>query len=232
VRLLVDATYFGQRKEESSWCVAVARDTVSRENLWWTFTETETTSVYALMRQELEGLGYYICSVTGDGFGGIRSAFSYLPYQMCLVHMERLIVKGTTRNPILEAGQVLLALAKTLHTTDSKTWNKRLDQYIERYRDFLNEKTTNPLTGEQYWTHENLRLALMRLIRHRQYLFTFEQNKKIPKTTNSLEGHFSHLRNVVGVHRGLSRKQKERAVHSILLASTIAPTKEKLKYIL
>ena len=205
---------------------------MKKENLWWAFAETERTSVYATMRQELEDNGYSILSVTGDGFGGIKSAFYSVPYQMCLVHMERLVVKGTTRNPLLEAGQVLLALTKTLHTTESRIWNKRLDQYVERYRDFLNEKTTNPLTGDQYWTHENLRLALMRLLRHRKYLFTFEQDKNIPKTTNSLEGHFSHIRDVVGVHRGLSRLQKQKVLHSIFLASTIAPDKKKLDQIL
>ena len=232
VRLLVDGTYFGARKEEASWCVVVARDAVSKENLWWQFTETEKTSVYATMRFELEEKGYTIKSVTGDGFGGIKSAFYSIPYQMCLVHMERLVIKGTTRKPLLEAGQVLLALTKTLHTTSGKIWNRRLDQYVDRYRDFLNEKTTNPFTDDRYWTHENLRLAVNRLLRHRKYLFIYEQNKKIPKTTNSLEGHFSHIKDVVTIHRGLSRKQKERVLHSILLASTIAPTQKKLKHIL
>ena len=81
-------------------------------------------------------------------------------------------------------------------------------------------------------THEPLYKATMSLWRFLPYLFTFETNKNIPKTTNSLEGHFSHIKNIVGVHRGLSRKQRERVLHSILLASTIAPTKKKLKYIL
>jgi len=200
VHLVVDATYFGARKEETSWCVVVARDSVNKENLWWKFTETEKTSIYSLMRFELEKIGYSILSVTGDGFGGIKSAFYAIPYQMCLVHMERLVVKGTTRKPLLEAGQVLLALTKTLHTTSKSTWSKRLDQYIDLYRDFLNEKTTNPFTEGKYWTHENLRLALHRLLRHKRYLFTFEENQKIPKTSNSLEGHFSHIKNVVGIH--------------------------------
>jgi len=72
----------------------------------------------------------------------------------------------------------------------------------------------------------------MSLWRFLPHLFTFEQNKNIPKTTNSLEGHFSHMSDIVGVHRGLSRPQMEKVLHSILLASTIAPTKKKLKHIL
>jgi hypothetical protein len=77
-----------------------------------------------------------IISVTGDGFGGIRTAFSGIYFQMCQVHMERLVIKGTTRNPKLEAGAVLLALVRNLHDTDSNTFQRRIKQYIEKYRDF------------------------------------------------------------------------------------------------
>lgn len=146
--------------------------------------------------------------------------------------MERLIVNGTTRNPILESGQALLALAKLLHHTDSKTFEYYLNKYLDEYRDFLNEKTINPFSGERCFTHEPLRKAATSLLRYRPYLFTFEQNQNIPKTTNSLEGHFSHMRDIVEVHRGLSRVHKQRVLNSILLASTIAPTKKKLEHIL
>lgn len=146
--------------------------------------------------------------------------------------MERLIVNGTTRNPILEAGQALLALAKLLHHTDSKTFDYYLRKYVNKCRDFLNQKTSNPFTGETFFTHGLLRKSAMSLLRYMPYLFTFEQNRNIPKTTNSLEGHFSHMRDIVEIHRGLSRVHKQRVIHSILLASTIAPTKKKLEHIL
>ena len=151
---------------------------------------------------------------------------------MCHVHMERLVTRGTTKNPQTEAGVVLLALVRTLHNTDSQTFNRRLNGYVEKYRDFLNEKTTNPLTCEKYWTHKELRSAALSLIHFKKYLFTFETNKKIPKTTNSLEGRFSHINEVIAVHRGLSRLQKQKVLNTIFLASTIAPTKRKLKHIL
>lgn len=232
IHLVVDGTYFGERKEQTSWCAVVCRDAFAKENLLWKFTDTETTSIYLQCRRELEQLGYTILSVTGDGFGGIRQAFSGIPYQMCHVHMERLVVKGTTQKPQLEAGQVLLAIAKSLHTTDSKTFNARLKLYIEKYRNFLNEKTINPLTGEQYWTHEPLRMALRSLLHFQEYLFTFEKDKNINRTTNSLEGHFSHIEDVINVHRGLSREHKEKILNSIFLASTIAPDEDKLDEIL
>lgn len=232
VYLVVDATYFGERTEDSSWCVVVARDHESKEDLVWKFTDTETTGVYHSLREELEAFGYSIQSVTGDGFSGIRSAFSGIPYQMCHVHMERLVTRGTTKNPQTEAGVVLLALVKTLHTTNKKIFTKRLTKYIEKYRDFLNEKTTNPFTGEKYWTHKELRQAVMSLINHKEWLFTYTANTHISKTTNSLEGRFSHVKDITDVHRGMPRSQKQRVINTILLASTIAPSKAKLDEIL
>jgi hypothetical protein len=232
INLVVDALYFGERKEQTSWCAVVFRDPKRKENLWWDFFDTETTSAYLKGKIYLENLGYKILSVTGDGFGGLRQAFSDIPYQMCHVHMERIVVNGTTRNPELEAGKALLAITKTLHYTDGETFKNYVKKYLEKYQHFINEKSINPLTGKTSLTHEPLYKAIMSLWRFLPYLFTFEKNKNISRTSNTLEGHFSHIRDIVGVHRGLSRPQLEKVLHSILLASTIAPTKKKLKHIL
>lgn len=232
VHVVADATYFGERKENTSWCVVVFRDQKRKENLWWNFFNTETTSAYLEGREYLERLGYTILSVTGDGFGGLRQAFSDIPYQMCHVHMKRIVVSGTTQNPELEAGQALLALTKTLHYSEGETFKKYFKKYLEKYQTFINQKSVNPETGRMSLTHEPLYRAVMSLWRLLPFLFTFEKNKSIPKTTNTLEGHFTHIKDIVGIHRGLPRANMERVLHSILLASTIAPSKKKLKYII
>jgi len=146
--------------------------------------------------------------------------------------MERIIVQGTTNKPKLEAGKILLALVKTLHQDiNEKRFKVYLQKYLEKYQTFLNEKTELS-DGTTVWTHEGVRSACLSLVKHFPYLFTFERHKDIPKTTNSLEGHFSHIRDVVGVHRGVRRKHMEKILTSILLASTIAPSDKKLDEIL
>lgn len=230
---MVDATYFGERKESTSWCAVVFRDPKRKENLWWSFTNTETTSIYIEGRKYLERLGYTISSVTGDGFSGLRQAFNDIPFQMCHVHMERIVVIGTTRKPILEASQALLALTRSLHQQiESEKFKYYFKQYLDKYQTFLNEKTINEETGRLALTHEPLYKATMSIVRFMPYLFTFETDRNIPRTTNSLEGHFSHIKDIVGVHRGLTRVQMERVLHSIFLASTIAPSRKKLKHVL
>lgn len=231
IHLLVDATYFGERTEEASWCTVAFRDFYDQEDLWWSFCDTETTSVYWEGRHRLESLGYIILSVTADGFGGIKQAFFDIPYQMCHVHMERLLRKGTTRNPKTEAGQVLRALTLSLFDTDSATFKRRYQDYLLKYTPFLNQKTINSETGRSEWTHERLRIASMSIIHHLPYLFTYENNTRIPKDTNALEAHFRHINEVTAVHCGLSRVQKEKLIATLLLVSTIAPSPTQLKEI-
>ena len=229
IHLLVDATYFGERKQGRSWCVLVARDPERKENLAWTFAETETTYGYVSLREELESLGYTILSVTGDGFAGIRGAFHPIPFQMCHVHMERLVIEGTTRNPLTEAGQILLALVRTLHDhTNSNLFTGRLKQFTTTYQGFLQERTTHPFAGGWSYTHEGVRAAYFSLMRFRKYLFTYEHDKDIPKTTNSLEGHFKHVKKYLGIHAGLTRAHQQKILAVLMQASSVSPSRETL----
>jgi hypothetical protein len=232
VYIQVDGTYYGEARNPLAWVVLVARDFHNKEDLVWRFCDRETTYDYRCLRDELETLGYVVKGVTGDGFGGIRSAFSGIPFQMCHVHMERLVVKGTTRKPKTEPGQVLYALVRTLKTTNSHDFRNRLMLFGKKYHSFITEQTFNPTTGKPDWTHEGVRSAYLSLVSFLPFLFTYEQDRNIQKTSNSLEGRFRHINAYLAIHCGLGRTQKERVLHSILLASSVAPKKKKLEEIL
>ena len=223
VHLVVDTLYFGKRYD--SWGVIVFRDYHEKENLYWCVCDTETTTVYLQGRQYLEELGYTILSVTGDGFGGIQQAFIGIPYQMCRVHMERIVIRNITMNPQTKAGVVLLALTKTLFETNEETFSRRLNQFIDKYRSFLNERTIHP-HGTWSYTHKGVRSAVRSLQRFLPHLFTHETNKHIPPDTNALEGHFRHVREVTAIHCGLFQANKIRVLNSIFKASTIAPKRK------
>ncbi len=229
IHMTVDATYFGKRKEGKSWCVVIVRDPYSKENIWWKFVNRETTSVYVEMRKDLEFLGYTILSVTGDGFGGIKQAFYGIPYQMCHVHMERIVKRQITDNPKLEANRVLRAIIKTLGKTDRYTFVSRLNEFIALYKDFLAERTINLETGKKVFTHRATRSALKSIKHFLPHLFTYENDIQIPRTTNSPEGHFRHIKRIVNVHCGLSRSQKEKVLETILLVGTTAPSDKDLR---
>lgn len=231
VHIMVDALRFGSRGRENEWCLVVFRDFLTKENIWWGYSIHEERTIYQTGREVIEQLGYRILSVTADGFSGIRSVFNDIAFQMCHVHMERLVVKGTTRNPKLEAGTVLLALTKSLHDTGmtEELFRNRLLTYKDRYFDFLQEKSESLTTGEWWYTHEGLRQAFNSLYIFFPYLFTYKHNSMIPRTTNSLEGHFSHVRDIIHIHRSLSKEKAQKILNAIMLCSTIAPTEEMVK---
>lgn len=226
--VVVDATYFRKKKNTEPWCAVVFRDPIKKENLWYGFGDVETHDLYKEGRRSLESLGYTILGVTGDGKACIRKVFDDIPFQMCLVHMERIVIRKITRNPRLEAGIVFLALIKTLGRCSSSIWKERWKMYIEKYRDFLNEKSINGDNGILFWTHKELRSAVLSAQMFLPYLFNYETTRELSQTTNSLEGHFGHVKDIVRIHRGISDFLLKKVLSSIFLASTIAPKSRKV----
>lgn len=227
IRLIVDATFFGM-KETKLWGVVAFRDFYEKENLWWTFVDDETVAAYREGRTYLERLGYTLLSATCDGLPGLLNVFNGIPTQFCHFHQTQIVRRYVTENPKLLAGHKLLELSKTLTITTEAVFTHRLHLFIDRHRNFLNEKTTDPVTGKWFFTHRRLRAAVHSFVRNLPYLFTFEKfpHLKIPTTTNALESHFSHIKDIVRIHRGLSLSMKQKVVHSILLNSSIV-LKEK-----
>ena len=206
------------------WGVLVFRDWTTKENLWWRFIDEEKIYYYQEGKEYLSSLGYIILSVTCDGFSGLPQLFFPIPVQFCHFHQAQIVRRYTTLNPKIQAGHELLELVKTLTITTEKIFEHRLNIFIDKYRSFLNERTVNSLTGESFFTHPRLRSAVRSLKIHLHMLFTFERYPllDIPTTTNALESHFSHIKDVVRIHRGLSLALKQKMIHTILLNSSIA----------
>ena len=176
----------------------------------------------------LENLGYTIKSVTADGFLGLSKLFSGIPFQICQFHTKKMCIRHLTSNPKTEQGQVLLALVKTIPVTDYITFKIRLQKYIIHYNNILNEKTYHP-SGDWSYTYDNIKSALHTLSKYIDYLFTYERDLKIPRTTNTCEGYFSHVKDIVRIHRGMHRLLKEKVIDRIFLNSSIVLKKNKSK---
>lgn len=228
IHLVVDATYFGKRKDHTSWGVILFRDYTKKENLWWRFVDHERVSYYLEGKIFLENLGYTIKSVTADGFLGLNKVFSGIPFQICQFHTKKMCIRHLTNNPQTEAGKVLLALVKTIPYTNYNTFKLRLQKYIIYFNDLLQEKTHHP-SGEWSYTYDNLRSVIFTLSKYIDYLFSFEKDKLIPKTTNTCEGYFSHLKDIVRIHRGMSLTLKQKVIDRIMLNSSIVLKKDRNK---
>lgn len=230
VNVVVDTSFFG-KKETHQWGVLVYRDPSNGENLWWRFVDDEKVGYYLEGLLFLEKTGYQINSITCDGFRGLLKVFQDYPVQFCHFHQKQIIRRYVTQNPQLVAGIDLKEVVELLGEMSKAEFTQYLKAYLNHYQHFLNEKTINPLTGKWIFTHRRLRSAIRSLVTNLPYLFTYEDypHSNIPNTTNSLESHFSHIKDVVRVHRGLTRPIKEKVIETILINSSIVKENDQLR---
>ena len=79
----------------------------------------------------------------------------------------------------------LLALSKELFKLSKDKFKAGLENWQERHKDFLNEKTIDD-NGKWRYTHTKVRSAYRTFKRNLAYLFTYESVEGLPKTNNSL----------------------------------------------
>ena len=141
-----------------------------------------------------------------------------------MVYQLAIIKRYLTSNPKLLASQQLKQITELLSKTTEQKFTKLLDAWYSRWSDFLKEKTKVPGTNRWFYTHKRTRSAYRSLRANEPYLFTFErlrkQNINCPKTNNSLEGSFAHLKDKVRLHRGLKLNRKLKLINQILAGKT------------
>ncbi len=206
VHLRVDATYFQQ------FCLVCYQDDVDGYTQLIRFTDGEH---YVEIKEDLENLirlGVQIESITTDGHKSILKAIKKsLPdtvVQRCLVHIQRMCMLWLTRFPKHMAGvelrKLVLLLLKIRTGNDRLFWISELNSWYQAHKDYLQEKTFNPATGRYWYTHKLLRRSYFTIKRALPNMFHYLSNPKIPATTNGIEGFFSHLKNHLDLHRGLT----------------------------
>lgn len=198
--------------------VLVFRSPKFKENIFWRFVRGENPTMYREARKELEKMDFIFRAVVLDGRRGVREVFSGIPVQMCHFHQKAILRRYLTLKPKLEAGQELLAIGKTLTFATEEDFGILLDEWFERWKDFLKEKTFESDGRHWHYTHKKIRSAYHSLKNNLPYLFTFQKypELKIPNTTNSLDGFFSKMKTLLRVHNGLSEERRNRVVSEIL----------------
>ena len=87
---------------------------------------------------------------------------------------------------------------------DRVYWTKELALWYDRHQQYLQQKTINEQTGRYWYTHKLLRRSYFTIKRAMPNMFHYLANPAIPSTTNGIEGFFSHLKNHLDLHRGLT----------------------------
>ena len=179
---------------------------------------TETIARYRDGRIALEREGFVFLAIVLDGRPGIRALFSDVPVQMCHFHQKQIVTRYLPHSPKLQAAVELKAIAGTLTYSNEERLTAELDAWRGRWGEFIKEKTV--VEGSRHWhyTHRRIRSAYRSLRTNLPFLYTYQRHPEldIPTTTNSLDGTFSHLKDLTAVHRGASQKLKEKMIAEIL----------------
>jgi transposase-like protein len=210
INLRIDATYF------SEVCLIVYQDNSDGYIQLIRFTDGEH---YEEIKEDLNNLihlGLKIESITSDGHKGILKAIKKsLPdvrVQRCLVHIQRMCLIWLTKYPKHESGQelrkIVLLLLKIETKNDQLAWVNELKSWYNKHKDYINEKTFQPNSKRYWYTHKLLRRSYQTINRALPNMFHFLENKEIPRTNNGIEGFFSHLKNHLDIHRGLTLKNR------------------------
>ena len=208
-----DTTFFGR-----GYGVLVVRCPRLKKNVHFHEVRSETPEEYRKARADLEARGYTIEAAVIDGKRGVAQVFSDIPTQFCQFHQIAIIRRYLTGKPKLEAAKELRAITLSLTTSTEITFIKLLTLWHERWQDFLKERTVSEDGKRWQYTHRRIRSAYRSLQTNLPYLFTCQKYPalNIPNTTNSIDGFFSKLKQLLNAHRGLTTERRYRLIQEIL----------------
>lgn len=213
--LLLDATFFGR-----GYGILMARS--KRKVLYWQEIESESNAEYWRCMNELENRGYSFTAIVVDGRQGVRQLFTKkypnLPIQFCQFHQIGIVKRYIPQRAKTEAGRELRKIALGLTKTHEAACAEQLNAWYAKYAEFLKEKSLVEGTKQWRYTHRRLRSAYRSLQKNLPYLFTFQNYPvlEIPNTTNHCDGLFAHLKQKIGIHRGISKYRRKKMIDYFL----------------
>lgn len=208
----IDTTYFGRTSG-----VTIFRDITNCRTLFWRFVQHENTTTYD------QGIDYIInakVAILGFVVDGFPSFFVHYAnkydLQMCQKHMKDIVRRCITNHPKTIAAQELKHIMSDLVRYSEHEFNCLFEDWLVRWHDFLKERTYADDKRSWVYTHQRLRKAANSIIRYKPYLFSYQKNKWLPNTNNSIEGFNSSLKGFINIHKGLRSDRKAKLIHAFL----------------
>ncbi len=207
VNLLIDGTYFPNKL-----CLVLYRDTNIRMTILYRLTDGERLRELKEDHQNIKNTGIQIESVTCDGAANILKAVRKVcpeaVLQRCTVHIAREITTWLTHKPKSDAARNLLELVRLLGQVETneqaQLWTRAFIDWYRKYELFINERTVDDQTCRWWYTHKMLRRSAWHIRRALPEMFAYTHYDKVPKSSNSIEAFFGHLKDNLRIHRGLS----------------------------
>lgn len=199
-----------------------AREPNLKVNLGWAWIESETKEAYSALKANIESRGFKLTAVVLDGRTGIPRVFEGIPVQICQFHQLQIVRRKLTLRPETKAGQTLLSIGFSISKSTEAELTAQLEEWFKEYGTFINEKTYVLGTKRWRYTHRRVRSAYNSIKRNLPFLYTYQKypDLKIPNTTNSLDGYWSRLKNLLSAHRGKSKERIRKIATEILRKQT------------
>ena len=218
---------------EKGVCILIAIDRNGIPITWHECVRENFFSWIELFRKVKEcGFIDPTCIVSDAQKGLIQArkyVFPCITHQRCMTHVVRLAQAWLTRNPRMVAGQELLSLVNSMYKVKTKneaeTFTKKFNDWHERHKDFLKEKSSTPFSKIAWYTHRRIRGVKSLIKNALPDLFTFLEIPNTPRTTNKLEGGVnSPIKALIRHHRGMKIQHRKILVFRFLRA------RQKKKY--
>ena len=209
--VVIDATWFWK-----DLCIIMVKSSEYKRVIYAKVVSDESLEWYREAKEYLYQKWWKFLWLTSDWFRWIQWLFPNIPFQLCHFHQVANVTKYITKYPKLQANKDLRSIILSLKKSSCEEFYAMILNREEKYKDFLNEKTQSLFDVKRKYTHERTRKALRSIRRNMRHLFTFEEHRSMPKTTNMLDWYFSPLKWKVWVHPWLSISRKIRLVFELL----------------
>jgi len=196
------------------------RDITNRENIWWSEHTGETRDAYhqdLLKLSKITSIEHTPSGAVSDWNGGavtgVASNFGHIPHQRCLVHVQRkaknLLPKKSSMKSVVDLRLIATEIIHLKDKIDVWNWQSLLTDWEKDNGELLKLRTFGVNTKKKWWyTHGNLRRAWRLLTKDQEPFFVYLSTPGVPKTSNSLEGVNSNLKQKLGEHRGMKHAQQ------------------------
>lgn len=207
VNLLIDGTFFTNKV-----CLLLYRDHNIKMTILYRLTEREALRDLKEDLQAIKNIGIEIESVTCDGQANIiRAVREVCPeaiIQRCTFHIANDICLWLTQKPKSDAARELRELACLLGKVESheeaQLWMRAFIDWYAKHKEYINEKSVDEKSGKWWYSHKMLHRSTSHIMRAIPNMFNYTRYPNVPKTSNSIESFFGHLKDHLRLHRGLS----------------------------
>lgn len=195
-------------------CLILYRDSNIKMTILYRLAEREALRDLKEDLRSIKDVGIEIESVTCDGASNIiRAVQEVCPeaiIQRCTFHIANEICTWLTKKPKSDAARELRQLARCLSSVENhnhaQLWLREFIDWYNKYEEYINEKSVDEISGRWWYTHKMLHRSCTHIKRAIPNMFNYTRYTNIPKTSNSIESFFGHLKDHLRLHRGLSNE--------------------------